>query len=49
MKLRTRVVAPGIDDAQFQQIANGTKAGCPVSKALAGVEITLEATLESGS
>jgi lipoyl-dependent peroxiredoxin len=49
MKLRTRVVAPGIDDAQFQQIANGAKAGCPVSKALAGVEIILEATLESAS
>lgn len=49
MKLRTRAVVPGIDDAQFQEIANGTKSGCPVSKALAGVNITLEASLESSS
>jgi lipoyl-dependent peroxiredoxin len=39
---------PGIDDATFQQLAAGAKAGCPVSKALAGVpEITLDATLAS--
>ncbi len=37
---------PGIDEATFQQIAEGAKAGCPLSKALAGVpEITLKATL----
>jgi osmotically inducible protein OsmC len=41
-------VVPGIDDARFQEIAEEAKAGCPVSKALAGVEtINLEATLES--
>jgi osmotically inducible protein OsmC len=40
-------VVPGIDDAQFQQIAAAAKAGCPVSKALAAVgEITLDATLQ---
>ena len=49
MKLRTRAVVPGIDDAKFQEIASGTKSGCPVSKALAGVDIQLEATLESTS
>jgi osmotically inducible protein OsmC len=49
MKLNVRAVVPGIDDAQFQQIAAATKTGCPVSKALAGVEITLDATLESAS
>jgi len=49
MKLRTRVVAPGIDEAKFQEIATATKSGCPVSKALAGVDIQLEATLESAS
>jgi osmotically inducible protein OsmC len=39
---------PGIDQATFEQAAAGAKAGCPVSRALAGVpEITLEATLES--
>ena len=39
---------PGIDDATFEQAAQGAKANCPVSRALAGVgEITLEAKLES--
>jgi lipoyl-dependent peroxiredoxin len=37
---------PGIDAAAFEEAAQGAKAGCPVSKALAGVpEITLDATL----
>jgi osmotically inducible protein OsmC len=37
---------PGIDEAAFQEHAAAAKAGCPVSRALAGVgEITLEATL----
>ncbi len=37
---------PGIDEATFQEHAAAAKAGCPVSRALAGVgEITLEATL----
>jgi lipoyl-dependent peroxiredoxin len=37
---------PNIDDATFQKIAQGAKAGCPVSKALGGVpEISLTATL----
>ena len=39
---------PGIDEAKFQQIAEGAKAGCPLSKALASVpEITMKATLQS--
>ncbi len=38
---------PGADNASFQEKAAAAKAGCPVSRALAGVpEITLEATLE---
>jgi osmotically inducible protein OsmC len=38
---------PGIDADAFQEAAEAAKAGCPVSKALAGVpEITLSATLE---
>jgi osmotically inducible protein OsmC len=38
---------PGLDEQGFQQAAEGAKAGCPVSKALAGVpEITLDASLE---
>jgi osmotically inducible protein OsmC len=37
---------PGLDAAAFQEAAEGAKANCPVSKALAGVpEITLEASL----
>ncbi|MGH2859990.1 MAG: OsmC family protein [Solirubrobacteraceae bacterium] len=37
---------PGIDADAFREAAEGAKANCPVSKALAGVpEITLEATL----
>ena len=35
----------GLDDAGFQDAAQKAKAGCPVSKALAGVEISLEASL----
>jgi osmotically inducible protein OsmC len=39
---------PGIDDAAFEEQAMAAKAGCPVSRALAGVpEITLEASLAS--
>ena len=36
---------PGIDQTTFMQHAQAAKAGCPVSKALAGTEITLEARL----
>ena len=36
---------PRIEDAQFKQHAAAAKAGCPVSQALAGTEITLEAKL----
>ncbi len=39
---------PGIDEATFKEHAENAKAGCPVSKALAGVpEITLDASLAS--
>ncbi|CAH2600327.1 Peroxiredoxin OsmC [Rhodovastum atsumiense] len=36
---------PGIDAAQFREIAERAKAGCPVSRVL-NAEITLDATLE---
>ncbi|HBL29654.1 MAG TPA: peroxiredoxin [Acidobacteria bacterium] len=36
---------PGIDEATFQEHAAKAKAGCPVSQALAGVEISLTARL----
>ncbi|KQO81855.1 MULTISPECIES: OsmC family peroxiredoxin [unclassified Frigoribacterium] len=37
----------GIDEAAFLKAADEAKATCPVSKALTGVEITLDATFES--
>ena len=43
--LNVSATIPGISEEQFEQIANGAKAGCPVSQALAGIEITIEATL----
>ena len=45
IELTTEGTVPGIDDAKFQEIAAGAKANCPVSKALAGTEITLSAKL----
>ena len=46
---RIRLIAeaevPGIEESEFQEIAEAAKNGCPVSKALAGPEITLDATL----
>jgi osmotically inducible protein OsmC len=37
---------PGLDEAAFQETAEKAKETCPVSKALAGVEIVLDARLE---
>ncbi|HMH94299.1 MAG TPA: OsmC family protein [Streptosporangiaceae bacterium] len=46
INLVTTGKVPGLDEAKFQEYAEGAKAGCPVSRALAGVpEITLTATL----
>ena len=36
---------PGISEEDFQRIADEAKKGCPVSQALAGIPITLEASL----
>ncbi|MOA41336.1 Peroxiredoxin OsmC [compost metagenome] len=44
--LTTRAKAATIDDQRFQQIAEETKQGCPVSRALAATSIRLNATLE---
>jgi osmotically inducible protein OsmC len=46
--LEVRARVPGIDGAAFQAAAEAARAGCPVSKALAGVEIRLRASLETG-
>lgn len=43
--LNVNAVVPGLDPEDFERLANEAKAGCPVSQALAGIEITLEATL----
>ena len=48
--LSLTATVPGIDDAQFQQIALAAKNGCPLSKALASVaEISLQARLDKGA
>lgn len=44
--LELEAKVPGADDAKFQQIAQGAKDNCPLSKALASVpQITMKATL----
>lgn len=45
MDLTVEALVPGIDDTKFQEIAIGTKAGCPVSRALASVTINVNAKL----
>jgi lipoyl-dependent peroxiredoxin len=45
IELNTEAQIPGIDDATFQKTAAEAKAGCPVSKALAGAQISLKAKL----
>jgi lipoyl-dependent peroxiredoxin len=45
--LTVRGEVSGIDEAQFQAAAKDANETCPVSKALTGVEITLDATFES--
>lgn len=45
--LRSEADVEGIDDGRFQEIAAKVKKVCPVSKALAGTEIVLEASLVS--
>jgi osmotically inducible protein OsmC len=47
IKLTVRGEVEGLDEAGFKQAAEDAKASCPVSKALTGVEITLDAALVS--
>jgi osmotically inducible protein OsmC len=44
--LKVRGEIDGLDDAAFKDAAEKAKAGCPISKALAAVDITLDAALE---
>ncbi|MFD0899821.1 OsmC family protein [Actinomadura sediminis] len=43
--LTVRAGVPGLSAGDFEKAAQDAKAGCPVSKALAGVKITLDAAL----
>jgi osmotically inducible protein OsmC len=43
--LTTKAVVPGIDAARFEQVAEETKKGCPVSKVLAAAKINLAASV----
>ncbi|WP_029136182.1 OsmC family peroxiredoxin [Nakamurella lactea] len=45
IKLTVRGKVAGLDSDGFVKAAEAAKAGCPVSKALTGVEITLDAAL----
>lgn len=45
--LITEAKIPDIDEATFQEQAEGAKSGCIVSRALSAVEMTLDATLVS--
>jgi osmotically inducible protein OsmC len=45
--LETQGDVPDIDQGAFQEQANGAKKGCPVSRALTGVEISVDAKLVS--
>lgn len=43
LKLTAKV--PGVDEAKFRELAEKAKTGCPVSKALGAIKITLDAKL----
>jgi osmotically inducible protein OsmC len=45
IELVVRGTVGGLDEAGFVAVAEAAKAGCPVSKALTGVPITLDAAL----
>jgi osmotically inducible protein OsmC len=47
IELTTEAAVPGIDEKTFREQAEKAKAGCPVSKVLAGAQITLNARLVS--
>lgn len=48
MRLETRGVVPGADQAAFQKAAEDAKQNCPVSRALTGIPtVELVATLEA--
>ena len=46
--LITRGDVPGVSEAEFKRLAEETKVGCIISKALAAVPMTVQATLAAG-
>jgi lipoyl-dependent peroxiredoxin len=46
IQLETEAEVPEITDEKFQELAKSAKENCPVSKVLAGAEISLNATLK---
>ena len=47
IELTTRAKVPGIDEAAFQQAAEGARKGCPISRALnPSIEVVVDAKLE---
>jgi lipoyl-dependent peroxiredoxin len=46
IELKTRASIAGMNATRFAELAADAKRNCPVSKALAGVEITLDAALD---
>ena len=46
IKITVRGEVEGMDEAKFKEVAEVAKTTCPVSKALAGTTITLDAGLE---
>ena len=47
--LTTEAEVEGLEDAEFQKIAEQTKKTCPVSQVLSGAEISLKATLKNAA
>jgi osmotically inducible protein OsmC len=47
IELQAKAKVPGINEETFQEKAEAAKEGCPVSQALAGTDIKLEAKLLS--
>lgn len=45
--LKHTAKVPGISREKFEELANGVKEGCPISKALSSVPQTLEITFEN--
>ena len=49
IELSTEGDVPEVDEAEFERHADAAKQGCAVSRALGGVDISLEAKLVAGS